>query len=101
MKKCRWIKVDGQPCTMLALEGSDSCANHDPDAKYARQHPAYRARLLARIAEGSDRKFIPRKAKCPAITRKGLPCPNVGLSEDGYLCHVHKVGTRQIAQRAS
>lgn len=54
-KKCYWVKVDGTPCTMQAMRGSDACGNHDPDGKYAKQHPERRIYLLERIKAGTDR----------------------------------------------
>lgn len=47
-RRCQLTTAKGKPCPLADL-GRGLCHVHDSDAEFARQHPATRACLLARV----------------------------------------------------
>jgi hypothetical protein len=45
---CPYTTRQGRPCIIPTAVPGTPCHMHDPDGAYARQHPAYRARLIER-----------------------------------------------------
>ncbi len=62
--QCVAITKKGVRCTVNAEPGSSMCHVHDPDGKYALQHPKYRQRQLDAMAK----RELEAKAKRDQLT---------------------------------